>query len=236
MQDLHTLAGAYALDALSDTERRRFEVHLIDCETCPPEVRGLRETAARLALAVSETAPAGLRERVLAEAAVTRQLPPRIAEHEPRRKRGVSWILAAACLLLAVVLGGVAISSDHRASRAEALNRQVAAVLSAPDARAMTATARPTGNGTVVSSHTLGKMVMFMSGLSVPPAGKVYEAWWLGPGVARPAGLMKASGDGTPKPVIASDRGDATQVGITVEPAGGSAQPTTTPVFTVQLQ
>ena len=51
--DLHVLTGSYVLDAISDAEREEFERHLQVCPTCDAEVRGLRETAARLALASS---------------------------------------------------------------------------------------------------------------------------------------------------------------------------------------
>jgi CheY-like chemotaxis protein len=96
--DPHTPAGAYALDALSDIENRRFERHLTGCGTCALEVRGLRETSARLALAAAQTPPAGLRERVLAEAAQTRQLPPHLAcRRTGRPPPGLGPILAAAC-------------------------------------------------------------------------------------------------------------------------------------------
>src|SRR5207249_1272530 len=53
--DLHVLTGSYVLDAVSDTEREEFERHLQHCPTCDAEVRGLRETAARLALACAMT-------------------------------------------------------------------------------------------------------------------------------------------------------------------------------------
>ncbi len=39
----HTLAGAYALDALAGTDRTRFERHLARCEQCSQEISGLRE-------------------------------------------------------------------------------------------------------------------------------------------------------------------------------------------------
>ena len=49
----HTLTGVYALDALdTDAEVARFERHLSRCDSCAGEVRGFRETAARLARAV----------------------------------------------------------------------------------------------------------------------------------------------------------------------------------------
>ena len=49
--DLHVLTGSYALDALPDPERAEFERHLQHCPSCDAEVRGLRETAARIAMA-----------------------------------------------------------------------------------------------------------------------------------------------------------------------------------------
>ena len=66
--DPHVLTGSYALDALAEPERRSFERHLAHCASCQAEVRGLRETAARLALAKALRPPPRLRARVLAAA------------------------------------------------------------------------------------------------------------------------------------------------------------------------
>ena len=65
-EDLHSLAGAYALDALADPERSRFEEHLATCDACAQEVRGLRETASHLGAAVATAAPPRLRAETLA--------------------------------------------------------------------------------------------------------------------------------------------------------------------------
>jgi len=76
--DLHSLAGAYALDALgSPAEQDRFARHLSRCPSCAAEVRGFREVATAMAFAVTAEAPAALRPQVLAAAARTRQLPPK---------------------------------------------------------------------------------------------------------------------------------------------------------------
>jgi anti-sigma-K factor RskA len=72
----HTLAGAYALDALAGADRARFERHLARCQQCAQEISGLREATARLAAAAAAEPPPGLTERALAAAARTRQLPP----------------------------------------------------------------------------------------------------------------------------------------------------------------
>ena len=52
--DLHTLTGSYALDALQGEELDEFERHLNHCSSCATEIRGLRETAARLSMAAAE--------------------------------------------------------------------------------------------------------------------------------------------------------------------------------------
>ncbi|MEE4545802.1 anti-sigma factor [Streptomyces sp. V4-01] len=80
VDDLHTLTGAYALDALSGPESGEFVRHMARCRACAQEVRELRETAARLALAVAEAPPARMRVRVLAALPEVRQLPPLTSE------------------------------------------------------------------------------------------------------------------------------------------------------------
>jgi anti-sigma-K factor RskA len=72
----HTLAGAYAMDALNSSDRAAFERHLTGCEDCAQEIASLREATARLAAATAVTPPPGFKERVLAAAAITRQQAP----------------------------------------------------------------------------------------------------------------------------------------------------------------
>ena len=76
--DPHTLAGAYALDALGEADRARFERHLSGCPSCDQEARGLREATSRLADSLAARPPDGMRERVMAAAALTRQNPPAV--------------------------------------------------------------------------------------------------------------------------------------------------------------
>src|ERR1700749_2061732 len=81
--ELHVLTGGYALDAVSDAERKEFERHLQHCPACDAEVRGLRETAARLARTCAMTPPARMEQQVLAATYRTRQLLP-LAADRPR--------------------------------------------------------------------------------------------------------------------------------------------------------
>ena len=74
--DIHTLSGAYALDALDGDEALAFERHLESCASCRDEVRSLRETLPALAEDSAEPAPERLRADVLAGITSVRPLPP----------------------------------------------------------------------------------------------------------------------------------------------------------------
>jgi anti-sigma-K factor RskA len=234
-ENLHTLAAAYVLDGLTDVERRRFETHLGECDSCADEVEGKRETATRLATAAAEDPPESLRERVLVQAARTRQVPPRVRRAGYGRAHRLGWVLAAACLVLAVVLGVATLRTQRTKEGVDALNRDIAAVMAAPDARTVTGAVRHGGSGTVVASRSRGKAVIVVSGLPPLSSAKTYELWLMGPGAPRVAGTMRPPAHGDPRPVLAAGLGDATQIGITVEPAGGSPRPTSPPIFTALL-
>ena len=75
-RDVHTLAGPYAMDAISPPDRARFDRHLARCEDCAREIASLREATARLAAAAAVSPPPALKARVMAVAAATRQRPP----------------------------------------------------------------------------------------------------------------------------------------------------------------
>ncbi|MBO2463529.1 anti-sigma factor [Actinomadura violacea] len=228
------LTGPYVLDALTGPERRRFERHLSGCPACAGETAGLRETAARLAAAASRRPPERLRGRVLAEIARTRQSPPPLTRRLPSlRTGGLPWLAAAAFLVLALIGGGAAWRSHRAAEHAQALNRQVTAVLTAPDADTSSTRAQGAATVTVVSSRSLGKAVVTTSGLRHLPPTKTYQMWWLGRTAPRSAGTPDLTGKA--RTVITPGLGDARRLGVTVEPEGGSPQPTSAPILTVAL-
>jgi anti-sigma-K factor RskA len=253
-RDLHALAGAYALDALDDAERDRFERHLRRCQACQNEVRGFAATAAALGRAAAAEPPAGLKERVLAATTVTRQLPPVTATPRWRRaaagsnaaRRGTSrtfWTMpkiatgiAAVALAAVVALAVITIGTNNSLNKERARNQAIAAVLAAPDARIVSGPTTAGGTATVVASRLAGKIVFTSSGLRVLPSSQVYELWFLGPGKARAAGLVPPAGvTGSTAPVLASGLETKDNVGVTVEPAGGTTAPTTTPIVVLAV-
>ncbi|MFD9538785.1 anti-sigma factor domain-containing protein [Streptomyces sp. NPDC060022] len=239
--DLHTLTGAYALHALPEDERLAFERHLDACEACTQEVRELSATAARLGLAVSTTPPPALRGRVLREITTVRQEPPahgrsgRAGAPAGRAGRWSTYALAA-CVAAAAAFGGVAVwqnqvAQDARqeADRAQQQNEQLAQVLAAPDARTGSGALDGGARGAVVVSQSENRAVFLASGLARPPGGKVYQLWFNDDGTMRSAGLMDPS---APSDAVLLDGpvDGASGMGITVEPAGGSEQPTSAPL------
>ncbi|MEU6819981.1 anti-sigma factor [Streptomyces atriruber] len=243
--DVHTLTGAYALDALDDDERDLFEAHMARCETCALEVREFTATAGRLALAATSRAPQQLKSQVLRQIGEVRQEPPgSLVDSSGRtRTRGgkaLQWALAA-CAAGIAALGGTTVWQHHQADdarhQAEALQAQsdrVATVLAAPDARVASTSLKGGARGSVVVSQSTGKAVFIASHMPAPPQGKTYQLWFADGGHMRPAGLMDASRTNQ-SVLMEGSLGRATGVGITLEPAGGSQQPTSPPLATMAL-
>ena len=223
--DLHVLTGSYALDAISDAECEEFERHLQHCPACAAEVRGMRETAVRLARARAVAPPARMEQRVLAATYRTRQLPPlprdqiRATRAFPRR---LAVLAAAASVAAAVALGVTQLSAQHHLDRAR--ETAIARVVTAPDARVETARASAGGSITVVTSAALREAVVSTTGMAALPSGRAYQVWVMSPSGARSAGLLHGTS------LLASAVRPGDRIGITVEPARGSARPTTSPV------
>ena len=244
--DVHTLTGAYAVDALGDLERRQFERHLAECPDCTREVEELRATAARLGAAVAERPPDHLRRRVLDQISVTRQESPRNAPGGARPPQ--PWALrltsvAAAVSLAAAIALGVAVAhtrsqlddTQHELDQARSRYAPVASVLDAPDAQVTVGNGTIGGTALVASSHKLNKGVLLMFNAPNPPANHTLQVWAMGAGSPRSLGLVQPKADQVIPPVVFTNLGGETQIGVTVEPAGGSPEPTTAPVMQLAL-
>jgi anti-sigma-K factor RskA len=252
--DIHALSGAYAVDAVDDIERAEFERHLPSCATCPDEVDGFRATVLQLSVFSSATPPEQLRDQILRDISAVRPLPPDVSREAgdrieaasraqvakkaaaqlsraarrdvERRRSSRRWLAAAAAV---VVLGsGVAVWHpwDRQSQTQVSLADQV---LSAPDAQRFPANLADGGTATVVRSKAIGRAVLQTTNLAAAPSGKAYQMWLQAAGgnfVS--AGLLPGSGNQTV--VLEGDAATALGAGLSVEPAGGSQQPTTQPI------
>ncbi|BCK66224.1 hypothetical protein Srufu_001770 [Streptomyces libani subsp. rufus] len=244
--DLHTLTGAYALGALSEQESAEFTRHLAQCPACTLEVRELQETAARLALAVAEVPPAGLRTRVMAALPEVRQLPPRgrhatVAPLRRGMRHRLPYLAAAACLVVAALAGGLAVNFQNeadeqraRTARAEQQAAAVSALMTAPDATFHTTALKGGGSGTVVASQRKGQTAFLYHGLPALSGQRVYELWYSRNGAMEPAGLVR-TGSSSGAMLLTGGPQGADGVGVTAEPPGGSSRPTTAPLAVLRL-
>jgi anti-sigma-K factor RskA len=242
--DLHSLAGPYALDALeAGSERDRFTRHLSRCQSCAAEVNGFREVATAMAFAAAAEAPAELRDRVLTAAARTRQLPPEVSTHaRPRRSRtGVPWVpwlsgvVATASIVVAVLFGFAQAHTRDELNQVKAENQAISLLLSAPEAKLLTHMVTHGGVATVVLAADRHELAVVTTGLPALPSGQVYQLWLIGKPKIVSAGLLPAAKNGQTPAVLATGVVKGDTLGLTVEPAGGSAQPTTTPILALPL-
>jgi hypothetical protein len=237
--DLHTLTGVHVLDALDDpAEQHRFARHLRRCQACAAEVRGLREVATSLALAAGAEPPPAMRERVMAAVRATRQLPPEVDHHARSwrpRMIPVLAAVAAVAVVIAVVLGIRLDAAQRQLSAAQARARAISSVLSAPDARFLSARTASGGVAAVVFSAAGRDLAVTVAGLRPLPDGEVYQLWLIGPPRTRSAGLLPAAVAGRAGPVLATGVARGDKLGMTIEPAGGTSQPTTSPLMVLAL-
>ena len=254
----HTIAGAYAMDALDERDRARFERHLARCQECGQEIIGLREATARLAAAASRRPAAAVKARLLAETACTRQLPPvtTTADGHPAR-HGVTgpagsrgrpdrrWLreprlvpaLALAGIFF-IAIAAVWLTGNARESplaREAPHSQAIAAVLTAPDATVISALVRTGGTATVVMSPRERMLVFAADGLRALPASRCYELWLLSRGSDRPAGLLPMPRHGMTGPVTAPGVEPGDRLGLTVEPVTGSRHPTSVMIMIITL-
>ena len=254
--DLHALAGAYALDAVPEADRARFERHLARCEACVQEIRGLREATARLGASAAVRPRAELKEQALRAIARTRQLPPLSRDAPPgqrgwrarpagrravsrlRQRPWLPWLataVAAGFLAIAVAMGVLVAGARHRLDLDQVRGHAIAAVLNASDVTMLTARVRTGGTATVLESRHEHSLVFTASGLRVLPPSRNYELWLMGPAGTRPAGMLPRPRAGMIGPMVVSGLAAGDRIGMTVEPAGGAPRPASDAVLILGL-
>jgi anti-sigma-K factor RskA len=242
--DIHSLGGAYALDAVDDIERAAFDRHLAECGTCSFEVAEYRETVTRLAEGAWSVPPPRMRQQVLVRAAATRQLPPltqrRIGSSPVARWRR----LAVAAAVIGVLGAGTAATTYavqeqrigvERAATAAAQQQsaRIQQVLAAPDAALRAGDLTGGGRVTVVVSDSVNAGVVVLADAPPPGPTRAYQLWVLNDVTPTSVGLL-AAGQSEATTLIEGVRGrDA--FAVSLEPAGGSRTPSTTPLVGISL-
>ncbi|MDA4109748.1 anti-sigma factor [Mycolicibacterium holsaticum] len=221
--DLIALATPYALHAMSDAEiadveRRLAAAPAAVAEAFAEEVRAVRETMAVMSAATVVEPPEHLRQRVLADVAAE---PGRL---QPRRRRWQTAVLAAAAVV-AIGLGALGVGL---ALRPAAPSSTIDQVFAAPDVQTVSGPIPSGGTATVVFSRERNAGVLVMNDVAPPAPDTVYQMWLIDDDGPHPAGTMASVAPSTT--ALLPDIGASQVLAFTVEPPGGSEQPTT-PAF-----
>ena len=182
---------------------------------------------------------------MLAAAARTRQLPPEVAggsHARPRRTRSrapwVPWlsgVVATASIVVAVLFGLAQAHTQDQLNQVRAENRAISLLLSSPQVTLLSKSTAKGGVATVVLSAARHQLAVVTNGLPALPPGKVYQLWLIGKTKITSAGLLPPAKAGQTPPVLATGVVKGDTLGLTVEPAPGSAQPTTKPILALPL-
>jgi anti-sigma-K factor RskA len=226
VEHVDELIAAHALHALDPDDERRVEAHVAECEACRAKLRELEAVSGALAYAAPPAVPPPeLRDRVLsAVRPVSSSAPAAPADAPPvRARRSRSWwprVAAIAVPVLAVAVVGLVIWNLSLRDQLSNTRKNLATgvTLSLP------------GVGNAVAD-TAGGVTLYASAPSVP-AGKTYEAWVISGGKASPAGLFPP---GTTHLTLTLHVQPGDVIAITIEPAGGSPQPTQAPIASAKV-
>jgi anti-sigma-K factor RskA len=226
--ELHTLSGAFALDALSPEEAREFRTHLEGCAVCRQEVRELRDAAARMGQVEALAPPPELKVRVLAAADRTPQKPPKVTPLSgttPARRRWAPRLAAAAAAVVVLAGGAIGVGSLLNGDDESGLQPTVVQVFEAGDAHVAEV---ETSHGPLRVATSAGKseMAVDTSNLRSLDSAHVYQLWSIENGSPVSVGILDDPSTGAAMAMPAA----GTEVAITVEPAGGSERPTTEPI------
>jgi anti-sigma-K factor RskA len=217
--------AAYALGALEPAEAEAFATHLATCGVCREELAEFESVVSTLPMtAPRHSAPAGLRERVLAAVAAEAASDPAPAPRPPQWRWSApprpALALGTALAVIAIaVVGAIALTGSGspvtRVYRAQVTGSSASAKVAVTD-----------GHAQLIVRH-----------MPPPPRGKIYEVW-----VARASGppqpttaLFSVTRNGSGDVAVPGNLRGVRVVMVTPEPVGGSRAPTHSPVISAQL-
>jgi anti-sigma-K factor RskA len=227
--------AAYALGLLPPAEASAVAAHMKTCERCREEYQFLAPAVTAIAYsaeACSDPASGATAVSPLLKARIMKQVR---AEGAPSRARRAwpAYAVAAAAIAIAILTGllDLSLSRQLDGERAQRANEaQVVADLTAPDSQHH----RFAGGDVLTNGN---RLYLTMRGLPKPAPGHVYQAWTLPKGAKRvaPSVTFEPAGDGVAFVRLPEEATTLAAVAVSVEPAGGSQQPTTKPIALVTL-
>lgn len=157
-----------------------------------------------------------------------------------RRARGrwlsrpLTVLAAAAAAVVLLIGGGVVSNSIGEAQFQQAQAGRLAAINAADDVQRLAADVATGGTATLIWSDELGQSAVVLDGVDALPSDSVYQLWYINDAGITAAGTLSIAASGTTWRVLDGDLSRGDTIGITIEPRGGSEQPTTEPIAAIQ--
>lgn len=221
--------AAYALGALEEPEAERLRAHLEGCEECRRQLRWL-EPAVELLPRTVEQLEAPLRVRETLLETVRREAPPE-AREPPRAPRESWWrrlgpavwrpatAVAAAVMLVIGAVAGYLIGEPNGGGTTTL------------QAQAMPNAKR--ASGTLARNGSSG--ILSVQGMPTLASNQVYEVWVQRGRTLEPSSLFVPRSNHSAEAAVPDGLDGADAVLVTKEPRGGTRQPTSSPVLSVQV-
>lgn len=229
-EELKDLVAAYVLGAVPQDEVGIVRNHILTCDECMAEADRHSAAMDSLALAVEPIpVPAGFSERVMAQIAPSPE-PDTAAAPAPRRGWFPEWMrgrgLALASGLTALVLVGVAGAGWLQTRQDLTRTENVLSALVHGEGIELRG---DSGAAAELVPQREGA-VMAVAGLPEAPGSHVYQLWYMDDGKPVSVGTFETR-DGVVVLEVAESFDGYEDAAITVEPSGGSRQPTSDPVI-----
>ncbi|MDO9302169.1 MAG: anti-sigma factor [Anaerolineales bacterium] len=234
--------AAYAINALDADETAALQAHLRTCDSCRAELADYQRVSAGLLSALPPQAPPSALKRTLAARLPSAKKPVR-----PRWQLGWSFGQFATATAFTFLLGMNLFSSfqmralqtqQAELTRQLEMEQTVLAMIASPGTYTLPVSNSDVTGSLVVNSGN-NSAILILSNLPELKEGETYQMWFIEPDNGRvSAGLIDVNRDGSIT-IASLDSRDSLQaytgIGVTVEPVGGSDQPTGPKVFGVEF-
>lgn len=245
MKDEHVddLIDLYALGALEPDEQAAVDQHLDECGRC----RSLLAEAKELVLLLAWTPdqydpPPVLRDRLMRRVKQLQRLDgdapvrwwqrliPDLSRRTPQLAFGLAGVMAV--LLLFLGSRNVALQEEVASLRGQLQTQQVVVdVLRSPDTRVVALSKQsgvPDGGAQLLLDPGRDRAFLVTSELPRLPENQTYQLWLIGNNLPVSMGTFEVNQQGVASIVVQANRplSEFQAVGVSVEPEGGSPQPT----------
>lgn len=249
-RQIEELLPFYALDALTEEERERVEAYLKEHPEARLEVESMAETVAELPYSVTPVEPSPRTKEALLRRVAADQARASSARNQPVRARGIrgenilrTFTLGIATLAVVWVMilnaqvmrlrNEISALNDALATQSNSIDQIVAQLPRLASSAAVTVSLQgtdiqPQAQGQLIADPNSRSAVLVIGGLPPLEVGKTYQVWLIDGGGPASAGLLTVDPNGQGLLIVTSEAeiGSFDSLGISIEPDGGSPQPT----------